>query len=299
MKPVKRLGLSKNQVFPELPFYEGKWSPIYWEPILLSGERLTVFVAAIGADGHAVVKVILRDDILKVLFPENYSQVSDLLSWASDDLLVHLSEVGSCDSWDAPITGMFVGEEYPALSTDVYGIILQAIPMCSSLGSLKLVEDKIESKLEVLSQDRWSSDIRASVLQSLPRLEPCFNRQYVVSKGARATQIDFMGARLVANFGRIIPNQISRSLKDAKAKILDLAVLRDDKSLIQCDETFRVMVWRPQVEQNYALTEAQGKTINEALLELEGESRALALSMSSYSTAQIAALEICQAEVAL
>ncbi len=43
-----------DSIFPELPTYKGVWHPIYLEPIVGSGERVTVAVVAIAGRDHTL-----------------------------------------------------------------------------------------------------------------------------------------------------------------------------------------------------------------------------------------------------
>ena len=64
------LETNTDNVFPELPEYFSLWSPIYWEPILLSNERICALISAKGSDGSSITQLVLREDILKILFPD-------------------------------------------------------------------------------------------------------------------------------------------------------------------------------------------------------------------------------------
>lgn len=286
-------GLSK------LPSYKAHWIPVFWEPIPLSGERLTALIAVLGEDGNASVRVVIRDDVIKVLYPTQSENVADFLRWVADDLLRHLTGKTSLEGWQLPATGFHLGPISPSLSDGVEDVFEQAIPTCSSLSAPDLYHEMQPEKSYFLSQDRWRQAIRTLVVQGLPRLENCFNKPFVVSDGARATKIDFIGARLAANFGSVSPSQLSRSVRDAKSQILDLAILRDQEALLPPAEAFKMMLWLPQLENDFVLTDMQAKNISEAFLEMQGEGRRLGLAVNSYGNASEAAKDIFEAEMAV
>lgn len=284
--------------FPELPQYSATWAPILWEPIMLSGEKLTAIIAAIGNDGEILVEPILRQDILKILYPNKHSDAISLINWVCDTCKNHLSKGGNFSDWASPFSGFSVGETHLISSQNIQSVIRQAIPLCSSLSDLGTVAHSETTKTTEMSNDRWRNSIREEVIRRLPRLDQSFNRQFKIVAGARQTTIDFVGQKTASNFSRLISNQLSRCVRDSKAQILDLAALRDDISLFTGDERYQLMVWRPDEAQKDTLSEQQKRLIEEAFLELEGEGDRFELKVVSHFNSISAAESICKLEIA-
>lgn len=54
-----------------------------------------------------------------------------------------------------------------------------------------------------------------------------FARPFRLHQKARPAKIGFVGQKLAANFSLLVPSQLSRQVKDAKAKLWDLAQVQE------------------------------------------------------------------------
>lgn len=287
-----------NAMFPELPGYEAEWAPVYWEPIMLSGERITALVAAVSQAGEMMVDVVLRPGVLKVLYPGQHKKALNLLLLVKESLEDYLHTEGRLEGWTCPLSGFYMGDIFPGLSTSISGIIAQAKPLCSSLsGAIDLDQYERPDSSEYESHEKWRGSIKGRVKEMLPRLGDCFAKSFVIMEGARKTDIDFVGPRLAANFGRIVPGNLSRSLRDAKAQVLDLAALRDQMTAVNNNEKFMLMIWAPsRVVDGHKKKQIDNSL--EACLELESEAMKVGLSVESFGSSDQVARKICEIEVA-
>lgn len=90
----------------------------------------------------------------------------------------------------------------------------------------------------------------------------------------RAVTIGFVGNVIAANFGVLVPQYLSSNVKDIKAKLWDLAQIREDfghQSLIATTiSRYEMMIYRPaQDAPEYSAR--QITNIDEAVNELEAE----------------------------
>lgn len=266
---------------------------------MLSGERITSHIAAMGVDGAVRVHLVLRPDVLKVLFPTQQKKASNMLQWISESLEEHIRISQEIPSWDSPMTGFYVGSVYPALGTNIDAVVQNAIPLSASLASLSGAtrsEEERENDHAISLLD-LRSGIRRRAVELMPRLEDCFGKQVLVVQGSKKIDIDFIGRNLVANFGRLLPVALSRVLRDCKAQVLDLASIRDKSSLIASDEKYRMMVWCPDAS-DYPFKEKQIQNLNEAFLQLEGEGDKVGLRVEKYRSTNQMVEDICRFEVA-
>jgi hypothetical protein len=278
--------------FPELPGYFSLWIPIYWEPILASSERVCALIAAKGDDGSSITQIVLREDILKALYPAKFREALDILQWIKSSMEFHLSMCGDFEDWEPPMSGFFKGITRSSNSVDLTQCIETAVPMCASFASSNFISNHNITKPGDVNLDVWKRSIKDAVIVSSPRLKDCFDRKFNVVQGARTTTIDFVGNNLVCNFSRVNNSQLSRCVKDSKAQILDLVASRDFLSSLKSEEQFELVLWRPSKN----LTGSQLKTIQEAVLELEGEANKFELKVISYGDPRSAALDICRKE---
>ena len=131
--PEKMISPPEIIGFPKLPEYKGCWSPVYWTPIMGSGERLTVFLVARGDDGQTSIIRTIRDEVLVVSFGEQAAEglrklfaliEKDLTAW----LLIANPYTDQCN-WTAPITGFLFGGWRKSQSDNVDQLAAQAICM--------------------------------------------------------------------------------------------------------------------------------------------------------------------------
>lgn len=284
---------SIDSAFPELPQYLAVWAPIYWEPILFSNERICSLIAVKGMDGDSIIDIVLREDILKALYPEKHSDVQNILSWVRDSLEYNFSTGGDFSDWEPPLSGFHLGDIQTSHNIDLIQTFKSAIPLCASFASKNFVQEHKITKAGDLNLDVWRRSIKNAAIISLPRLKDCFDKKFSIVAGARQTNIDFVGNQLACNFSRLNTNQLSRCIKDSKAQILDLAALRDHMYKLRTEETFELLVWRPKNQAN----NTQTKNINEALLELTGEADRFELIVRAFDNPSSAAQHICSSEL--
>lgn len=282
-----------QEAFSDLPTPDSElalWAPVYWEPILLSGERLTAIVVAVGANQTISVVRCIREDVLKALFPTNYVHALSLLNWIASSLEQHLVNAGSLSEWEPPLTGFYMGEIYQAFTSNTQDLPHQVIPLCSSLSVADLSSATNVKTAYEISLDRLRASIKQSVVTSSPHLKDCFGKQILIIDGARKPTIDFIGNRTAANFARLGTSNLGRYIKDTKAQILDLVTYKERATLVK-EDLYALLVWRPQ-----GLDVKQAKQLEEAFLEIEGESNHFGLDVIPFSDPREAAQAISAAE---
>lgn len=105
---------------PPLPTYEGNWTAIYYEPIPLSGERITVAVAAWDQDGCSMV-----DTIPMGVLPHQFGAMIEVLLSAVRKQL----ECGGIESVSVP--GIFIGPVRTGMGNDREDLLQQGVSLCS------------------------------------------------------------------------------------------------------------------------------------------------------------------------
>lgn len=129
-----------NFSFPNLPIFKAEVMPIYWEPVMGSGERFTALLAAIGEDGEFVVVSTISQPTLKILYNNQSILGTRILSWIADSLKTYVGRNNSLLGWEAPLSGIYMGERIELLGNDLQDVINQAKTLYSSLYSSESVE---------------------------------------------------------------------------------------------------------------------------------------------------------------
>ena len=89
--------------FPKLPEYQGVWWPVYWTPIAGSGERITVFVVAVGKDGQICVRHTMRQETLEGIFGAKAAGLAKMFSLVQIHIEAFLSVPLDFSQWAPPL----------------------------------------------------------------------------------------------------------------------------------------------------------------------------------------------------
>lgn len=217
--------------------HEGRWLPLFLEPLVGSGERICIGVAA--SDGNAVEVVgVPKLDRLSSL----YGQATGSLQWAADLALKEVSYAANERGIDrlaevkASVDGMSFGAIRRGAGADLEDLARTALRQASSLAALDDWDIMQAPPVEAVesSQPAVVATVRKIVAQQRPELREYFNRQFSMRQASRPLQFAFVGKRLAANMTQlsaVSPAGLSAQVDRAKAKILDLESLRDGKAV--------------------------------------------------------------------
>lgn len=128
--------------FPEEPKCKGKWVPIYIEPVINSGERLTIAIVAITFKDYRIYPTLSNPELLKAMYGVHGDDLLSQIDWVLESYEKHVIVKGVLDSWEPPLSGIFMGNISSARSKDIDGIVRQGVSMCSSLAYDNLFDDE-------------------------------------------------------------------------------------------------------------------------------------------------------------
>ncbi|QZY62856.1 hypothetical protein K7H99_11300 [Providencia rettgeri] len=271
--------------------YRAAWVPVYFEPMMGSGEKFTIVIAAIGSDGVVRVCSTIRPHVIKAMYGNKYAQFNSLIKIIIDSLDAHLKGKGSFLDWKSPISGARIGEVSESQSSDMTGILRQAIQLTASLSSLDFFSE--ESEDQYSSEFTWANQVKDGVIKLRPNYSPYFNREFKVAGEARATKIFFLSDRSAINTDRIIPGQIAPHLDRNKARIFDLLSVRDMDIFERT--IFEFIVYRPE-KNDPTYNKRQIKKLEEALLEIQEVGDKHSIRVVPVTTPNAAVRRIIKAE---
>jgi len=254
-----------------------KWVPIYIEPMVGSGEKITIGIAVANSNEFIVVPVPTLDRLECVYGKENISSLlyaSKIAIKSMNEGLVKTGEI-HLNEWASPFEGVYKGQVRVGSGKDLNEIARSAITLCSSLVSKIAEADEEPSSNVRITDTRLEALVKESVVARNTSLESAFNRQFQPSKIARSTVIGFVGNKIAANFSLLVPSYLSRQVKDAKAKLWDLAQLQEYVQISEFDLSpellnFELLIHRVR-EDDPQYSERQIELITEAVNELEME----------------------------
>ena len=287
---------TQSNTFPALPDYYVNWAPVHMEPIMGSGEKFTIAIAAIDGGGVPTVLPVLDSKRTECLLGQRAKDFSSIVNLCIDSLKDYVSLVGKMDEWSAPLEGISLGPTRLMHSISLESAMQLIIQKSAFLGDSEIMftEELEDDERKPSQEDPWQMQIKESMRKLHPEFLSNFKKKFQVTTNARETTIDFLGIRYAANFGRLVPGNkdLLRTLKETKVKLWDIASLKDygkekgplgkrfgkDFQL----NTFELILWKPSPS-NPAYGEKDFKSLNEAFNEIKYEGEAKKLTVRDFT----------------
>ncbi|HEU4683742.1 MAG TPA: hypothetical protein VFS39_04500 [Nitrospira sp.] len=298
--------MTSKYKFPSLPECRAVWAPIYLEPIVQSGERITVGIAAVGSDGSIrVVETVAQQKLRCVFGKEGADAIANITGLCITALSVHLEQKASpkrLASWAPPMSGIHMGEVRNADGSSLDEIINTALKLCSSFAvpqhSVHMLSIEEQSAKE---DEKWVKQIRSAVARSAPQLKNSFRKRLHLIEHGRDPIYDFLGSNYVANFGRLNPKRVSHALATARIKLWTLGVARDDKQLFQIpQDRYELIIWNPLIDAHAPglFSPREIEEVKEGFAQIEEEAHRKALKVRSVISPAEASRHIIDMEMA-
>ncbi len=266
----------KLQFPPRNDSVKAKWVPIYIEPMVGSGERIAIGVVVAHQAGYLTVPVASLERLECIYGKENRA-----LMFAAKNAIESFDRVLSkegdraLETWTAPFEGVIKGVIRMGAGNSLEEIARTGLMLCSSLVEKIADVDEVEDSGSAVTTVRLERLIKEKVLAKRQSLEISFNRSFKYVKSGREARIGFVGQRLVANFGLLVPFHLNQLFNNAKAKLWDLEQIRDDVKRPEFNlsselNNFELLVNRVR-DEDPQYSEKQIKAVQEAYNELEFE----------------------------
>lgn len=200
------------------------WRALFWEPTAGTGERLAVGVVHAFAHKPGAVR-ILRDDVLDCLYGKSADGARKLID-TGIDLYAQLAITdASLQSLTAPLLGLYPGELRATAAETLPDMLRTAALLYSSLANLDKIDmlDVEDAPLQEEINRRFSTEVRAIVMERNPALQKCFNATMSLGDGGLPTKFGFASPRTAMHFAVLHPLRMGPSLRDARARILELS----------------------------------------------------------------------------
>lgn len=200
------------------------WVPVFWEPVSGTGECLMVG-AIVHFDGKISAHRIIRDDALHALYGKSIGTPANLISYGLNDLKIIAEHRGLAALENEKSTGLSCRRPRYTEPESVDDALRTAATMFSSLANIDLV-DELESDDSPNQEEQvkhWSIDVRERVLSVRPDFMKSFNQSVRFYPDGEPVRFGFINDRAVIHFGVLRPVQQSSSLRDARARLWELA----------------------------------------------------------------------------
>jgi len=281
----------------------GSWLPLYIEPMIGSGERLTIGVAVASAETCLVVPVPALERLNCI-----YGRENEALLFAARAALDSMQRVLASSGpdglgiWSSPFEGVFKGAVRAGAGNSLEEIARSALSLSSSLVEKPVDTEELDEPLAASSEARLEKLIKERVIAMRPGLEQAFGRSFRAHPNGRAAKVGFVGNRIAANFSLLVPPYISRQVKDAKAKLWDLAQVQEhlhvsEFNLSETINRFELFIHRIR-DDDPQYGERQILQVQEAVNELEVEADKKQIRCRGMRSADEIANVVVEAEAA-
>jgi len=272
-----------TNILEQIRFPEGRsnrkasWTPVYIEPVVGSGERLCIGVVVADDRERLVVGVPALERLACV-----YGDAAAALTHGAALALTALRQTLSADravslsSLRVPIDGVFVGPVRTGAGESLEDIARTSLTQSASLVEKAVdEEDTVEvAERSSLSTRRLERLVEETVVNTRPELASAFGKSFRITREARAMRLGFVGRRLAANFGLLVPGPLSTLVNNAKAKLWDLEQLKtgSQAGIFQGHGgmSFELLVHRA-CKDDPQYSDRQLKSVDAAVVELEEE----------------------------
>lgn len=234
-----------EELFPEEPSYSGVWQTLYLEPIVGSGERISVAVIAIGTNKQYKITQAIRSELLECLYGSQSQKMQGMIDWLIESVSNELKKNMSLATWNAPFDGVMLGDTHSAADENIDGILKQAIRFTASLSTIALDAERDEEDFQPKRySEQWIASISDEMRIINPHLSSYFKKRMKVSDSNVLTTYGFLNEKYVSNFGLLVPTRLSTSLSNVKAKLFDLEALKKSHSLIK-PQKYEIIIGTP------------------------------------------------------
>lgn len=235
---------SVEDLFPSEPALSGSWQSIYIEPVVGSGERISIAVAAVAGGQYKIIQSI-RPELLDCLYGSKSGEIQSMISWIIESANQELCKARSLNNWTAPVSDVTLGDIHAAADENINAILKQGVRFSSSLSTLALEADREEDDTQPKPySERWTKSIIEEMERVNPLLINNFKTRVRLSGSEILTTFGFVNEKYASNFGLLIPTRLSNSLNTLKARVFDLEAFKKSDNLIK-PSCYEIIVGTP------------------------------------------------------
>lgn len=199
------------------------WRPLYWEPVDGTGERLMVGVLH-AYDGNVGAVRILRDDVLDALYGHAADGARKLID-KSLELYRAVASASSIADTGVPLLALHPGPLRSTEAGSLGELLHTAALLYSSLASMDKFDELQESDAPQQEEvnRRFATEVREIITNQRPDLQTYFGRTTPLIDGGSPVRFGFCSPRVVAHFSVLHPVRQSTSVRDARARLWEVA----------------------------------------------------------------------------
>ena len=161
--------MSTELKFPEMPGLQVTYVPVQFEPIIHSGERITVALAAIAPGVEPVVSVSLTMDALKCAFGKEGVGLFNIAEETARDLEKHLKDGQTIDTWNPVFERVTLGPKRETAADDITTALRIGMRNTACFSAMLSKGTEKESSFARSDNNRWRKQVQDSVVDREPK----------------------------------------------------------------------------------------------------------------------------------
>ena len=277
--------------FPQIPNFKGEWRAIQLEPIIGSGERITVAISVLGQNGEH--KAIQAPELLECLYGNKSKEMMKLIQLIIESVS---NQTDNLQDWKPPFEGLTLSKAHHTSSKDIYGILRQAIQLSSSLSKLSLAAEHHEENISEQvkkAESRWSASIENEVITKNNNLRTFFNVSAKIGNSEIKTRFNFLTDNYASNFAVFNPHSASQSTTVIKSKLIDLERLEKAQGLFNIEKR-ELILGLPDFKNDVSLSDKAIKNAENYLIMYEEIALSQEIEIFKTSTPTLAAKRLME-----
>lgn len=274
--------------FPQIPNFKGEWRAIQLEPIIGSGERITVAISVLGQNGEHKAIQAIRPELLECLYGNKSKEMMKLIQLIIESVS---NQTDNLQDWKPPFEGLTLSKAHHTSSKDIYGILRQAIQLSSSLSKLSLAAEHHEENISEQvkkAESRWSASIENEVITKNNNLRAFFNVSAKIGNSEIKTRFNFLTDNYASNFAVFNPHSASQSTTVIKSKLIDLERLEKAQGLFNIEKR-ELILGLPDFKNDVSLSDKAIKNAENYLIMYEEIALSQEIEIFKTSTPTLAA----------
>lgn len=252
--------------FPALPSYEAQWAAVYMEPIVQSGERLTIGVVAFDGK-EAGGQLAISRKALECLYGDSAGGLESMMNMALERAM-RFARGGFRGEFSSGMHGVSLGKKRVAIGDGLQDVIDQGISLTSSLSTIHADEDVRSDHDRSMYWKRF----KKAMEKVNPTLVEHFGRSVDVQvKGAIISlPCDYFSSRIAANICSVTSGYRQSNLFDvASSRIFRLEQLKEHDGLVEHHQQPTMMLVVPTEQHIDELKPSNKQSFRERLLLLQ------------------------------
>lgn len=222
-----------KQSAPKLPAYRAHWRSVRMEPIVNSGESITIAVIAHGEDNDIAIHEVCSIEQLKCIYNERWTAFNSVIKSIVAELKEQALDFGNIENIHSSFESVDLGIVRLTAAKDMQDVINQAIEDSSAFGSLVLHE-MIED--EEMKLDSWRKNVN-KILEAKAIHKGRTQAELTLTGDHFPTAFDYYSQKITAQYSYISPKATgAQLLRNVKPRIFDLENLMEDE-INQPDKT--------------------------------------------------------------